>query len=47
MTSFLKSELAAGRKVVTLVLKAPNTSNPYAIFASDETANGPRLVVTA
>jgi hypothetical protein len=46
LTSFLKSEFAAGRKKVTLVLKAPNTSNPWAIFGSDDSANGPQIVVT-
>jgi hypothetical protein len=46
LTSFLQEELAAGRKLVTLVLKAPNTSNPWVIFGTDSTPNGPRLVVT-
>ncbi len=46
LTSFLKAELAAGRKVVTLVLKNPNTSDAQTLFGSDETANGPQLVVT-
>jgi len=46
LTAFLKSEFAAGRKVVTLVLKNPNTTDAQTIFASDETANGPQLVVT-
>jgi hypothetical protein len=47
LTSFLKSEFAPGRKVVTLVLKNPNTTDAQPIFASDETANGPRLRVTS
>ena len=46
LTSFLQAELAAGRKVVTLVLKAPNTSNPWATFGTDNTPNGPRMVIT-
>jgi hypothetical protein len=46
LTAFLKSEFAAGRKVVTLVLKNASTSNGQSIFASDETTNGPRLVIT-
>ncbi len=46
LTSFLQAELAAGRKLVTLVFKAPDTSNPWAIFDADSTPNGPRLVVT-
>jgi hypothetical protein len=33
---------------VTIALKAPNTSNPWAIFDSDTSAtNGPRLIVTS
>jgi len=46
LSSFLKAEFAASRKIVTLVLKNPNTSNAQTLFASDETANGPRLVIT-
>jgi hypothetical protein len=46
LTSFLKSEFTAGRKVVTLVLKNPNTSSAQTLFASDETVNGPQLVIT-
>lgn len=46
LTTFLKAELAAGRKVVTLALIPALTSDPWIIFASDETANGPRVVVT-
>jgi hypothetical protein len=46
LTSFLQEELAAGRKVVTIVLKAPNVSDPWVSFATDSTANGPRLVIT-
>lgn len=47
LTSFLKSEKTAGRNTVTLVLKAGNTTDPQAIFHSDETTNGPRLLVNA
>jgi hypothetical protein len=46
LTTFLKAELAAGRKKVTLVLKAPSTSNPWAIFGSDDSGSGPQIVVT-
>jgi len=46
LTSFLQSEFAAGRKVVTLVLKNPGITNVQTILASDETANGPQLVVS-
>jgi len=46
LTSFLKSEFAAGRKVVTLVLKNSPTTTAQTIFASDETANSPQLVIT-
>jgi GH25 family lysozyme M1 (1,4-beta-N-acetylmuramidase) len=46
LTSFLKSEFAAGRKKVTLVLKNAASSSAQTVFASDETANGPRLVLT-
>jgi len=46
LTGFLKSEFAAGRKVVTLVLKNPNVSDPWTIFASDESSARPQIVVT-
>jgi glucose/arabinose dehydrogenase len=47
LTGFLQSELAAGRKVVTLVLKSLTTSDAQATFRSDEFgANGPELLVT-
>ena len=45
LTSFIQTELAAGRKVVTLVLKNPTITDAWPVFSSDETANGPRLVV--
>jgi glucose/arabinose dehydrogenase len=48
LTSFLQAEKAAGRSVVTLVLKATNTTNPVAAFNSGEAVNfPPELVVTA
>jgi GH25 family lysozyme M1 (1,4-beta-N-acetylmuramidase) len=46
LTAFLKSEFAAGRRVVTLVLKNPNVTDPWTVFASDESATPPQLVVT-
>jgi endoglucanase len=47
LTSFLEAEKAAGRNVVTLVLKATNSTNPIATFNSGEAAaNQPVLVVT-
>jgi hypothetical protein len=46
LTSFLQAELAAGRKVVTLVLKVSGTNNAPITFSSDEQANGPRLAIS-
>ncbi len=46
LTTFLKGELAAGRKVVTLVLKNRDTSSASTIFGSDESSNAPQLVIT-
>jgi hypothetical protein len=46
LTSFLQAEFAAGRKVVTLVLKVTGANNAPVVFASDETANAPQLVVS-
>ena len=46
LTSFLQTELAAGRKVVTLVLKNTVSSDAQSIFGSDDSANPPRLLVT-
>jgi hypothetical protein len=46
LTSFLKAEFAAGRKVITLVLKNAVNSDSYSIFSSDETTSGPQLVIT-
>jgi hypothetical protein len=48
LTSFLQAEKAAGRSVVTLVLKSTNTTNAMANFNSAEAAsNAPELAVTA
>jgi hypothetical protein len=47
LANFVKSELAAGRKVLTLVLRSTTAANPTATFASDEAAsNRPELLVT-
>jgi hypothetical protein len=45
LTSFIQAEIAAGRTFVTLVLKNPVTSAAQTVIASDETVNGPQLVV--
>jgi hypothetical protein len=48
LTAFLKAEKAAGRTLVTLVLRNPTASSAQTIFASDEATTGrPELVVTA
>ena len=45
LTSFIQAEFAAGRKIVTLVLRNPELSgNGLTLIPSDETANGPQLV---
>jgi hypothetical protein len=47
LTSFLKSEKAAGRNTVTLVLKGTTNATPVAIFKSDDAAsNVPQLYIT-
>jgi hypothetical protein len=46
LTNFLKSEFAAGRKVVTLVLKNPNVTDAWTIFGSDDSGTPPQLVIT-
>jgi GH25 family lysozyme M1 (1,4-beta-N-acetylmuramidase) len=46
LTSFLKSEKALGHNIVTLVLRGSAVTSTYATFGSDETANGPKLIVT-
>jgi endoglucanase len=45
LTTFLKAEKAAGRNIVTLVIKGTTSTNSGAIFASDETASGPKLII--
>ena len=45
LTSFIQAEFAAGRKVVTLVLRNPNISDAQTLIPSDETADGPQLVI--
>jgi glucose/arabinose dehydrogenase len=48
LSSFLQAEKAAGRDVVTLVLKPGGVTDPVAIFNSDEaSANRPELAITA
>jgi hypothetical protein len=47
VTSFLKAEKAAGRSLVTLVLKNPTQQNALVVFNSDDgTSNKPLLVVS-
>jgi endoglucanase len=47
LTSFLKSEKAAGRNKVTVVLRNPVSSGPQCLFNSDDAAtNRPQIVVT-
>jgi ELWxxDGT repeat protein len=47
LTGFLKAEKAAGRNLVTLVLKNGTVTDALTVFNSDEaTANRPELVVT-
>jgi glucose/arabinose dehydrogenase len=47
LTSFLQAEKAAGNTILTLVLRASNTTNPMATFNSGEaTTNQPHLLVT-
>jgi hypothetical protein len=48
LTSYLQAEKAAGRNVVTIVLKNNSNSTPYDVFTSGEgtAANRPQLVVT-
>ena len=47
VTSFLKSEKAAGRNTVTLILRNPTQSNALVVFNSDDAAsNKPQLVIT-
>jgi hypothetical protein len=46
LTSFLKAEKAAGRDVVTLVIRAAAASPATILFNSTEAASGPELVVS-
>ncbi|HLE64017.1 MAG TPA: Ig-like domain-containing protein, partial [Pyrinomonadaceae bacterium] len=47
VTAFVKAEINAERNLVSLVLKNPSTSTPYATFNSREAAsNPPELVIT-
>jgi hypothetical protein len=47
VTNFLKAEKAAGRNVVTLVLRSLTVTTPYLIFSSDELgSNPPQLQIT-
>jgi uncharacterized delta-60 repeat protein len=47
ITAYVKAQLAAGHKTITLVLQNPGNSDPFATFASKEAENnGPQLLVT-
>ena len=47
ITAFIQAEKGAGHNVVSIALKNPLTSSPYALFNSKEaTSNGPQLVLT-
>lgn len=46
LTSFLQAEKAAGRNLVTLVLKPTSTSPSNILFDSEEATNKPQLVVS-
>jgi CSLREA domain-containing protein len=45
LTTFLKAEKAAGRNVVTLVLRSNTFTSTLCTFAADEAVNGPLLVI--
>jgi O-glycosyl hydrolase len=48
LTTYLKSEKAAGRNVVAIAIKAPNITDPQALFNSDDAAsNRPEVVITS
>ena len=47
LSALVRAERAAGRNVVTLVLKATAASRSTILFDSDESANAPQLVVNA
>jgi hypothetical protein len=47
VSAYLRSQRAAGKTLVTLVLKTTTTSLPQALFYSDEAvSNRPQLVIT-
>jgi hypothetical protein len=46
LTTFLKAERAAGRNVVTLVLRSNTFTSTLCAFNADEAVNGPQLVIT-
>jgi endoglucanase len=47
ITAYVKAQLAAGHKTITLVLQNGGTSDPFATFASKESnSNAPQLAVT-
>jgi uncharacterized delta-60 repeat protein len=47
VTAYVKAQLAAGHKTITLVLENLGNSDPFATFASREAgSNGPQLLVT-
>jgi hypothetical protein len=46
ITAYVKQQLAAGHKTITLVLQNSGTSDPFATFASREAGGiGPQLIV--
>ncbi|MDQ3438735.1 MAG: DNRLRE domain-containing protein [Planctomycetota bacterium] len=46
LTSFLRAEKAAGRSIVSIVLRAPNITDPWAVFSADGAAsNRPEVVI--
>ena len=46
LTSFLQSELAAGHTKVTIVLKGQSISGSSIVVSSDETSDGPKLLLS-
>ena len=45
LTTFLKTEKAAGRNTVSLVLKSQTATSTVCSFGSDEVSAGPQLVI--
>jgi len=45
VTTYLQAEKAAGRNVVTFVLRSNTSTSTLCAFAADDVANGPRLVI--